>query len=134
MSTFILNSTLANDSILAGEDDDHMLRLMNDERFPWALLIPKVAGARELHDLDDKLLPKTVEVAANIGRAMHAAFEADKINTAALGNMVAQLHIHIIARRQDDPAWPKPVWGVGELVPMSDGVRRERLDVLSNVI
>lgn len=104
------------------------LRLMNDARFPWLLLIPQRDGARELVDLptDDQVL-----ALADVNRAC-AALRAtpwptgrvEKLNVAALGNMVPQLHIHIIGRRSDDPAWPGPVWGVGTAIQFdSDQLR-----------
>ena len=85
--------------------------LMNDARYAWLILVPRRAGASELHDLtaDDQK-----ELMAEISRASAAlkvATGADKINTGALGNLVPQLHVHVVARFKSDPAWPGPVWG-----------------------
>lgn len=89
------------------------LLLMNDSRFPWLILVPRVADVSEMFDLAaDKqtfLHQEIISIAHRLKKITHA----DKINIAALGNQVAQLHIHIIARFKTDEAWPKPVWGSG---------------------
>ncbi|MGB7433061.1 MAG: HIT family protein [Ahrensia sp.] len=90
------------------------LLLMNDKRFPWLILVPQRADIKdfdELSPLDQTMM--TFEM-GEISRALKAATGCYKINIAALGNMVPQLHMHVIARNTDDAAWPKPVWGVGE--------------------
>jgi diadenosine tetraphosphate (Ap4A) HIT family hydrolase len=94
------------------------VRLQADARFPWLVLIPRVAGARELEDLADgerDVLMEEVLRAGQAARAVAAALgrPAQKLNVAQLGNVTPQLHLHVIARRPDDAAWPKPVWGVG---------------------
>ncbi len=95
------------------------VRLQDDARFPWLVLIPRVAGAVELDDLapDDRarLMEETVR-AGTIVRALAAADDRplDKLNVAAIGNVTAQLHVHIVGRRRDDGLWPDPVWGRGE--------------------
>ncbi len=85
--------------------------LMNDRRFPWVILVPRQAGAREITDLDRSLRHRLMDEIATVSEAMDRLFQAAKINVAALGNMVPQLHVHIIARLTDDAAWPNPVWG-----------------------
>ena len=87
------------------------LRLMDDTNYPWLVLVPRVAGAQELIDLrgtERHLLSDEIDEAA---RALRAVFRPHKLNVAALGNIVSQLHVHVIARFEDDPAWPAPVWG-----------------------
>jgi len=87
------------------------LRLMDDANYPWLVLVPRIADARELIDLDAdqrRLLTDEIDTAA---RLLRDAFRPYKLNIAALGNMVEQLHVHVIGREQDDPAWPAPVWG-----------------------
>lgn len=111
------------------------LRLMDDARFPWLVLIPRVTGASELDDLDaDQRAQLMTEIVA-AGAMVRTLGEAlgrpvDKVNTAALGNVTAQLHIHIVGRRRDDPLWPDPIWGRGERVGMTD----EELERLANRI
>ncbi|WP_024890709.1 HIT family protein [Luteimonas huabeiensis] len=87
------------------------LRLMDDANYPWLVLVPRVAGARELIDLDrDQRLRLTDEIDF-AARLLRAAVSPDKLNVAALGNLVPQLHVHVIGRFVGDPAWPAPVWG-----------------------
>ena len=94
------------------------VRIQDDARFPWLILIPRVAGAVEIDDLSPldraALLDETVragEVVRLLGAA--AGRPVDKLNIAALGNVTAQLHVHVLGRRRDDPLWPDPVWGRG---------------------
>ncbi len=94
------------------------VRLQSDARFPWLILIPKVAAVRELEDLARGERDVLMEEILRAGPAVRAAAEAlgrpaSKLNIAQLGNVTPQLHIHVIARRSDDAAWPQPVWGVG---------------------
>jgi diadenosine tetraphosphate (Ap4A) HIT family hydrolase len=94
------------------------VRLSADARFPWLILIPRVADASELEDLADgerDVLMEEVLRAGHAARAVAAALgrPASKLNVAQLGNVTPQLHLHVIARRPDDAAWPSPVWGVG---------------------
>ena len=94
------------------------VRLSSDARFPWLILIPRVPEARELEDLADgerDVLMEEVLRAGQAARAIAAASgrPATKLNVAQLGNVTPQLHVHVIARRSDDAAWPAPVWGVG---------------------
>lgn len=87
------------------------LLLMDDAQYPWLILVPRVPGAIEWIDLppgDAHALLEEVTLAGRLLRALHAP---DKLNVAALGNVVAQLHVHVVARFANDPAWPRPVWG-----------------------
>ncbi|MGO3126764.1 MAG: HIT domain-containing protein [Luteimonas sp.] len=87
------------------------LRLMDDANYPWLVLVPRIADAREMIDLDAdqrRQLTDEIDIAAHV---LRDAFRPYKLNIAALGNMVEQLHVHVIGREQDDPAWPAPVWG-----------------------
>lgn len=87
------------------------LRLMDDANYPWLVLVPRTPGARELIDLDDASrlrLMHEIDHAARVLRQVHTPY---KLNVASLGNMVEQLHVHVIGRHRDDPAWPAPVWG-----------------------
>ncbi len=95
-------------------------RLMNDRRFPWIILIPRRADITEVHQLPGEdqilLIRESSAAAAALGRL----FKAEKINVAALGNLVPQLHWHVIARFRKDEAWPGPVWGCGERRPYEE--------------
>jgi diadenosine tetraphosphate (Ap4A) HIT family hydrolase len=86
------------------------LLAMNDANFPWLILVPRRAGVSEIIDLGGEQALLMNELAL-VSRALKDATRCDKLNVAAIGNMVSQLHVHIVARRKDDAAWPKPVWG-----------------------
>ena len=112
---FALDPRLAGDSRLLADGPLSQLRLMEDLRFPWLLLVPRVAGASEWLELElplQRLLLDELNAAAGALRAWQAC---DKLNIGALGNIVRQLHLHLVARREGDAAWPGPVWGVGTM-------------------
>lgn len=97
-------------------------RLQADGRFPWIVLVPRVGGARELEDLhpdERRLLMEEILSAGHAVRAVGMALdhEVTKLNIGQLGNITAQLHVHVVGRRPDDAAWPGPVWGAGEPRP-----------------
>lgn len=95
------------------------LRLMDDANHPWLILVPRVDGAVELIDLTEA---QQAELTREIARASHVlrtAFKPHKLNVAALGNVVPQLHVHVIARFEHDIAWPRPVWGMASAQPYS---------------
>jgi diadenosine tetraphosphate (Ap4A) HIT family hydrolase len=109
---FVLDPRLEADSLPILELGLSSLRLVNDARYPWVLLVPRVAGAVEILDLS---VPDQLRLWDEIRLLCHVLREetgADKLNVAALGNEVTQLHVHLVARFHDDDAWPRPVWGV----------------------
>ncbi len=85
--------------------------LANDANYPWLILVPRRPGLVELIDLEENAQIQLLGEVAAAARALKSITECDKLNIAALGNQVAQLHVHVIARRHSDAAWPKPVWG-----------------------
>ena len=87
------------------------LRLMDDANYPWLVLVPRVAGARELIDLQGEQRHRLADEIDSAAHALRTVFRPRKLNVAALGNVVPQLHVHVIARFEEDPAWPAPVWG-----------------------
>ncbi len=104
------------DTVLVAEGPLSQLRLMDDARFPWLVLVPRIAGASEWIDLDgaaQRLLLAEVNLAGQLLRAAWAP-APEKINIGALGNIVRQLHVHVVGRRAGDAAWPGPVWGAGQ--------------------
>ena len=106
------------------------LRLMDDANYPWLVLVPRVAGARELIDLEaGQRQQLTAEIDLGL-RLLRDAFRPHKLNVAALGNLVPQLHVHLIARFEDDPAWPAPVWGRVAARPYSPEALVERISML----
>jgi diadenosine tetraphosphate (Ap4A) HIT family hydrolase len=114
---FILNERLAADSVALGEGPLSLVRLMNDRRYAWLILVPRRGELREIHELAAADRALLVEEIAAAGRALQAATAAAKINVGALGNLVPQLHVHVVARSPGDPAWPGPVWGHGRPEP-----------------
>ena len=105
-------------------------RLMNDARWPWVVLIPRRQGARELHDLAPGDLHMLIGEAAATGCALRGLTGAGKINTAALGNIVEQLHVHIVARRPGDANWPGPVWGCEDPTMYEESTRGQLVERL----
>jgi diadenosine tetraphosphate (Ap4A) HIT family hydrolase len=89
---------------------------MNDRRYPWLILVPRYNDLSEIHDLRDKDQSTLISEVTAATRALEKLFQPEKINVAALGNLVSQLHIHVIARFEEDEAWPNPVWGIGKNV------------------
>ena len=87
------------------------VRLMDDANYPWLVLVPRIADARELIDLDPDQRRTLTEEIDTAARLLRDRFRPFKLNVATLGNLVPQLHVHVIARFEDDPAWPRPVWG-----------------------
>ncbi|MFZ7097113.1 HIT domain-containing protein [Luteimonas dalianensis] len=106
------------------------LRLMDDANYPWLVLVPRVAGAQELIDLDPaqrRALSDEIDLALHL---LRDCFRPHKLNVAALGNLVPQLHVHVIARFEHDPAWPAPVWGRVAARPYSPEALVERISML----
>jgi diadenosine tetraphosphate (Ap4A) HIT family hydrolase len=111
---FALDPQLQADTQPVGDLPFSRVLLMDDARFPWLILVPRIAGLRELIELsadDQKRLLDDINRAAHV---LHAIENPDKLNIAMLGNVVSQFHVHVIARFARDAAWPKPVWGVGK--------------------
>lgn len=127
MPEFELDPRLAADTHAVDEWPVSRLLLMDDARFPWLILVPRVVGARELHALPEATRAGLLAESMRAAAALEAATGADKMNVAALGNVVAQLHVHVVARRDGDAAWPAPVWGVPGRVAWTDAARRELL-------
>lgn len=124
---FPLDPRLEADTHAVGELPLSRLLLMDDARYPWLILVPRIAGARELIDLDRDDRGALLDEVAAISRVLETKLRPDKINVAALGNVVAQLHVHLIARFADDAVWPQPVWGRGERVPYTAADAAARL-------
>jgi diadenosine tetraphosphate (Ap4A) HIT family hydrolase len=115
--TFPLDPRLAADTFLLGDLALCRVLLMNDSRFPWLILVPRRADLSEIFDLAAPERAVLIEEAARAGEKLKALTGADKINIGALGNVVAQLHVHVVARFAGDAAWPGPVWGAGRASP-----------------
>jgi diadenosine tetraphosphate (Ap4A) HIT family hydrolase len=128
--SFELHPTLAADSVFVTALALCEVRLVRDARYPWALLIPRVAGVRDAYELRDAEQVALTRESARLSRAMATLFAPFKLNVAALGNMVPQLHVHHIARNPGDAAWPRPVWGFGEAEPYAEDALGARVEAL----
>ncbi len=121
MTAFALDERLANHAIPIGDMALCRALLMNDARFPWLVLVPRRTGLVELADLAAPDRAVLIEEIVRAGAALKDATGADKINVGALGNIVRQLHVHVVARFEGDAAWPGPVWGSGAPRPYAPG-------------
>ncbi|MCC5854417.1 MAG: HIT domain-containing protein [Idiomarina sp.] len=106
-----LHEQLAADTWHAGDLPLCRVLVMNDQQYPWVVLVPRVAGVREIYELDAMLQQQLNQESSRTAMWMMRHFAGDKFNVAALGNMVPQLHLHHVVRFEGDPAWPAPIWG-----------------------
>ena len=120
---FVVHPRLAQDTFALAELQLSRVVLMNDRRFPWMILIPRRSGAREIHALPQADRQMLIEEIADVAAVLERATGAQKMNIGALGNLVPQLHIHVVARFEGDAAWPGPVWGSGKAQPYDDAAR-----------
>jgi len=125
-----LDSRLQDNTIPVFENGGLVILLMNDQRWPWLIVVPKVAGAEELHDLDPQIRAAVVDIAVSAGEKLKTFTNCDKINIAGIGNIVRQLHIHVIARHEGDANWPDPVWGYGKIEKYDPAQAAELIDQL----
>jgi diadenosine tetraphosphate (Ap4A) HIT family hydrolase len=130
---FILDSQLERDTLPIGDFSLCRLLLINDAQYPWFVLVPRREDVSELFQLSQADQRAMWAETTFLAEALKHAFGADKINVAALGNVVSQLHMHVIVRRRTDVAWPAPVWGRHPAKPYQAGevdALRERLRLL----
>jgi diadenosine tetraphosphate (Ap4A) HIT family hydrolase len=120
MTAFALDPRLAADTRPIAELGLSSLLLMRDGNYPWLILVPRVAGAVEILDLAAADRARLWEEIERVAAALKAETGADKLNVAALGNVVSQLHVHVIARFHGDAAWPAPVWGRVPAIPLDE--------------
>lgn len=130
---FELNPRLAADSIAIGDWPLCRLLLMNDSQYPWAILVPRRAGLREAYELEAADQLQLLAESNHLGREMMRRFSGEKLNVAALGNMVPQLHLHHIVRHSADPAWPAPVWGKHPPVTYDAASLSARTQILKSI-
>jgi diadenosine tetraphosphate (Ap4A) HIT family hydrolase len=119
MPDFQLDPRLAGDTLLIGDLPVSRLLLMNEGTYCWAVLVPRRSGLQEIIDLDAAEQHQLMDEIAAVSVAIRAVASPLKINVGALGNIVRQLHVHILARHEGDPAWPGPVWGKAPPKPYS---------------
>ena len=111
MNDFRLNSRLQADTLSVGDQPLSRMLLMNDARYPWAILVPRITGATEIHHLSERDRQQLMIESCELSEFITQNFPVTKMNVAVLGNIVPQLHMHHIGRNETDPAWPGPVWG-----------------------
>ncbi|MBI2400515.1 MAG: HIT domain-containing protein [Deltaproteobacteria bacterium] len=134
MDNFILHERLKNDTIEVIDLKLCRVLLMNDSHFPWLILVPMRPGATEVHELSKEDRSILIEEACAASRAISSAFSSDKINIGALGNLVPQLHVHVVGRTRTDRAWPGPVWGSGPAVPYTTAQLEQTLTSLRSAL
>ena len=134
MSEFTLDSRLAADTHVIGELGLCRALLMDDARFPWLVLVPRRADLRELLDLARADQHELLDEINRCAQALRTLDKPDKLNIAALGNVVAQLHVHVIGRRTTGAAWPRPVWNGVEREPHAADALQRRLAALRRVL
>ncbi|MBF0462487.1 MAG: HIT family protein [Magnetococcales bacterium] len=121
-----LHPQLARDCLWLGRLAACQVLLMNDSRYPWLILVPNQEGLADFDLLPEALVPMVWDDIRQASQALRTLFQPDKLNVAALGNVVPQLHIHVIARFQQDAAWPRPVWGCHPPLPYAERALREQ--------
>lgn len=116
---FVLDERLKNDTCWLGDYPLCRVLLMNDSRYPWLILVPRQADISEVYQLSAPQQQTLWQETTQVAHALNTLFAADKMNIATLGNVVNQLHMHVVARMRNDAAWPAPVWGKGTAEPYS---------------
>lgn len=129
-SDWSLHPRLAADTVTVGDFALSRLLLAHDANYPWTILVPRRAGIREIHELSEADQQQLLRESMLLSRALVAAFAPAKLNIAALGNVVPQLHVHHIARYATDPAWPAPVWGQVPAIAYDEAARQARIQTL----
>ncbi len=122
---FELHPQLVQDTLTVGDFPLCRLLLVNDANYPWFILVPRRTEIREIFELEQQDQRQLLKESSQLSRVLNKLFQADKLNIAALGNMVPQLHIHHIVRYQTDQAWPKPVWGLFPATPYQERAIQE---------
>ena len=129
-----IDERLANDCAIIGDFPLCRVLLMLDARFPWIILVPRRIGLSELHDLSIADRSALMDEVLKTSAALQQLTQADKINIASLGNIVSQLHLHVVARFASDELWPGPVWGLGEKQPYASGDRDRLIENLRKAL
>lgn len=132
MTHFILHPRLAADTWPVGDLPLSRLLLMNDRRFPWCILVPRRERLRELHELAVREREALMEEICQVSLALMGRDDVEKMNVGALGNLVPQLHVHVIGRHPTDAAWPGPVWGHGQALAYAPDEASRRVDALQD--
>lgn len=130
MSEFALNEKLEADTWLICDLPLSRMLLMNDSRYPWIILVPRVEGLTEIHQLAEDDQRQLLKESNRVSKFILESFPVFKMNVGVLGNIVSQLHVHHIGRNEKDPAWPGPVWGHSPAVAYTDDEARQVVKLL----
>ena len=133
MSTFQLHAQLKQDCFIVGQFELCLVLLLNDSQFPWFILVPQRENIREIFELQNEDQQLLIQESSYFSQQLATIFEADKLNVAAIGNIVPQLHVHHIVRYQTDKAWPAPVWGKFAATPYTTQQRDSRISKVTAV-
>jgi diadenosine tetraphosphate (Ap4A) HIT family hydrolase len=126
-----LNPQLAQDTVELGRFPLCRVLLMRDANYPWTVLVPDRDGVSEIFQLPEADQQQLLKESSALAQVLNIEFNADKLNIAALGNVVPQLHVHHVVRYQNDPAWPAPVWGKVPAVPYSDAELEQQVEKIT---
>ena len=132
--SFILDNRLKADTLFVGDLPLSRVLLMNNAYFPWVILVPRIEGISELFQLTEEDLLNFHNESNYFLEAMSNAYNADKMNIASLGNIVSQLHTHVIVRYKSDEAWPSPVWSFQETKKYEDALAKIEIDKLVRLV
>jgi diadenosine tetraphosphate (Ap4A) HIT family hydrolase len=133
-ATWALHPQLAADTVPVGDLALSRVLLAKDANYPWLILVPRRPAFTEIIDLEENEQVQLLGEIAAAARALKQITACDKLNIAAIGNVVAQLHVHVVARRRDDIAWPKPVWGAAPAKEYDDGARERLIAALRDAL
>lgn len=133
-TTFSLHPQLAHDTVPIGDLPLSRVLLANDANYPWTILVPRRPGLVEIIDLEENEQAQLLGEIARTAQALKRATECEKLNIAAIGNVVSQLHVHVVARRHSDAAWPKPVWGTVPAIAYNPAVREGLIGALRRAL
>ena len=132
---FKLDSRLATDTVSVGQFELSLVLLHKDANYPWVILVPKRTALREIHHMSEIDQQQLIRESSHLSEVMTSIYAPTTMNIAALGNMVSQLHLHHIARFEEDLAWPGPIWGAAPTATYEPGEQKKRVDRLrSNLV
>ncbi len=131
---FHLHPQLQKDCILIGRLDLCRLLLMNDKQFPWFILVPEIEGITEIYQINKQQREVLIEESSTLAERLKTLYKADKINIAAIGNLVPQFHVHHVVRYHTDKAWPAPVWGKLPAVAYSGRELKDTVSLISDAL
>ena len=133
-TSFVLDPRLKRDCIHIDDLPLCRVMLMDDAQYPWLVLVPRIANISEIHQLNTNEQRQLICESSALSEAMARRIEPDKMNVANLGNIVSQLHLHLVARFKTDPAWPGPVWGHAQSIPYTQMQAENRRQLVQELI